>query len=170
MATPRWVTVGKINGLYGIHGVVKVYSYMERPADILWFDTFWLPLSGGREPFQVQPVSKGGPPFLVQLIGIEDREGARALLDTPLQVPREALETDEPEPSTYRWVDLIGNSVETIDKTPLGQVDHLIETGSNDVLVVAGPDRQRLIPFTEEVVIAIDLEAGRIRVDWDPEF
>ena len=58
----------------------------------------------------------------------------------------------------------------TLDDLPLGTVDHLIETGANDVLVVRG-ERERLIPFIQGSVIAmIDLDGRLIRVDWDPDF
>jgi 16S rRNA processing protein RimM len=46
----------------------------------------------------------------------------------------------------------------------------MLETGANDVVLVKG-ERERAIPFLQgRTVIAIDLEAGRIVVDWDPEF
>jgi 16S rRNA processing protein RimM len=49
-------------------------------------------------------------------------------------------------------------------------VDHLLETGANDVLVVRG-ERERLIPFVQgQVIHSVDLAAGEIRVDWDPDF
>ena len=58
----------------------------------------------------------------------------------------------------------------TRDGVALGRVDHLFETGANDVLVVQG-DRERLIPYLpEQVVLEVDLAGGRIRVDWDPDF
>jgi len=45
-----------------------------------------------------------------------------------------------------------------------------LETGANDVIVVAG-ERERLIPFLQgTVVVAIDLDQGLLRVDWDPAF
>jgi 16S rRNA processing protein RimM len=57
-----------------------------------------------------------------------------------------------------------------VDGTELCRVDHLIETGANDVLVVTG-ERERLIPYIpEQVIKQIDLEQGRMVVDWDPEF
>jgi len=71
----------------------------------------------------------------------------------------------------YYWADLVGLRVETTDGQFLGQVDHLLETGANDVLVVQGEDRERLIPFVmEQVIKQIDLNTGRIQVDWDPTF
>ena len=52
----------------------------------------------------------------------------------------------------------------------LGTVDHLIETGANDVLVVRG-DRERLIPFTPgHAVVEVDMERRRLTVAWDPAF
>ena len=57
----------------------------------------------------------------------------------------------------------------------LGIVDSLLETGANDVLVVRGDkdsiDREeRLIPYSEEFVVKVDLSECRIDVVWDPNF
>jgi 16S rRNA processing protein RimM len=60
--------------------------------------------------------------------------------------------------------------VVTTEGVLLGRIDHLFETGANDVMVVKG-DRQRLIPYLwEQVVQAVNLEDRRMVVDWDPEF
>ena len=51
-----------------------------------------------------------------------------------------------------------------------GQVSHLFDTGANAVMVVAG-ERERLLPFVmDQYVKSVDFDAGRITVDWDPEF
>ena len=57
----------------------------------------------------------------------------------------------------------------------LGRVDHLLETGANDVMVVKPfdgslDDRERLLPYTDQCVLKIDLEAGEMRVEWDADF
>lgn len=73
-------------------------------------------------------------------------------------------------PGEYYWRDLIGLAVVTRQGEPLGKVDHLLETGANDVLVVAG-ERERLIPFVPgPIVTQVDLQAGVIEVDWDKDF
>jgi 16S rRNA processing protein RimM len=52
----------------------------------------------------------------------------------------------------------------------LGVVDHLFSTGVNDVLVVSG-ERERLLPFAwGDVIRSVDMDLGRIEVDWDPDF
>ena len=60
----------------------------------------------------------------------------------------------------------------TLDAVDLGKVTSLMETGANDVLVVKAEDGQeRLIPFIRDSVIThVDLQAGTMTVDWDPEF
>lgn len=72
----------------------------------------------------------------------------------------------------YYWAELIGLEVLNMAGETLGKVDHLLETGANDVLVVKTDDKQeRLIPYVKGgVVKEIDLEKGCLRVDWDPDF
>jgi 16S rRNA processing protein RimM len=70
---------------------------------------------------------------------------------------------------------LEGLNVINQDGQLLGRIDHLLETGANDVMVVkpcAGSldDRERLLPYTEQCVLSIDLDAGEMRVEWDVDF
>ena len=69
----------------------------------------------------------------------------------------------------YYWSQLEGLKVTNLQGIELGKVSHLFETGSNDVLVVLG-ERERLIPYLPQIVLAIDLDAGTLNVDWDADF
>lgn len=163
-----WVTVGRVNGLFGVNGGLRLYSYMERPADLLTFDRLWLVTAEGRKARRVLATERKGPRLMAFLEGVADREAARALLGAELEVPRSEL--GEAGDGELLWADLIGLAVETLDGVSLGRVDSLVETGANDVLVVAGADRMRLVPFLAEYVPEVDLPGGVIRVDWDPDF
>jgi 16S rRNA processing protein RimM len=104
----------------------------------------------------------------VHIAGIDDRDIAASLLNTQIAVRREQL--PPAAEGEYYWSDLVGLAVRTIAGVELGKVTHLMQTGANDVLVVKG-DRERLIPFLQpDVVKRVDLDAGIIEVDWDPEF
>ena len=81
---------------------------------------------------------------------------------------RDAL--PKPAPGELYWSDLEGLRVRTVEGRELGTVSHLFETGANDVIVVKG-DRERLIPFLRDSVVReVDLAAGTMIVDWDPDF
>ncbi len=51
----------------------------------------------------------------------------------------------------------------------LGAVDGFFATGGSSVMVVKG-GKERLIPFVPAYVVSVDREAGRIVVDWKPEY
>ena len=74
----------------------------------------------------------------------------------------------------FYWRDLVGLRVTNTKGIELGTVQRIIETGANDVLVVGDKDRggrEHLVPWTPgNAVLEVDLEHGRIRVDWDEDF
>ena len=77
----------------------------------------------------------------------------------------------------YYWADLIGLQVFNTHDEPLGRVLGLIATSANDVLRVGsaeegaqGKDRERLLPFVAAVVLDVNLQERRIRVDWEADW
>ena len=91
------------------------------------------------------------------------------MVGSDILVPRSAL-PETTAPGEYYWADLIGLNVKTLDGVELGRIEQLFETGANDVIVVQG-ERERLLPYIwQQVVREVDLDAGRMLVDWDPEF
>lgn len=162
------LTLGRISGLYGVQGWVKLYSYTDPRENILHYSRWQLLHHGRRYAANVLEGKRHGKGVIARLDLFDDREGARAFIGAEIAVPRDAL---PPLPSgEYYWADLEGLRVETLEGVNLGVVDHLMETGANDVLVVEG-ERTRLVPFVQgQFVKEVNLEAGVIRVDWDPEF
>jgi len=162
------VTLGRISGLFGVRGWIKVFSHTEPRERILQYSPWSLRVQGEWRENAVAEGQRHGKAVIARLEGMTERDAAAALVGAEIAVPRSRLPAlGEGE---YYWSDLEGLQVVTLDGQDLGHVDHLLETGANDVLVVQG-ERERLIPFLPpEVVRAVDLDAGVIRVDWDPEF
>jgi len=75
----------------------------------------------------------------------------------------------EPSANEFYWADLIGLPVVNADGFNFGTVSEVLGTGANDVLVVQG-ERERLIPFTEQVVTQVDMAGRVIRVDWGVDY
>jgi 16S rRNA processing protein RimM len=78
------------------------------------------------------------------------------------------------KPGEFYWLDLIGLQVINQQGVELGVVDHLMETGANDVLVVRDKkqaNKEQLVPFViDKFVKSVDLENKTILVDWDADF
>ncbi|MDX1593745.1 MAG: ribosome maturation factor RimM [Gammaproteobacteria bacterium] len=162
------VPLGRVGGPYGVRGWVRVVSGTEPPEGILEYSPWLIGIGGEWRPYEVRSGRPHGKGLVVHLAGCEDRDQAASLAGAEIAVPRSALaELGDDE---YYWADLVGLSVVTHEGEELGVVDHLIETGANDVLVVRG-DRERLIPFTPgHAVLDVDLERKRLTVVWDPAF
>jgi len=109
-----------------------------------------------------------GKGVVARLSGCDDRDQAATLMEQEIAVDRGRL--PPPSADEWYWTDLEGLGVWNREGVCLGSVDHLFSTGVNDVLVVSG-ERERLLPFAwGDVIRSVDLEKGRIEVDWDPDF
>ena len=157
--------MGRISGLFGVRGWVKVYSYTEPREAVLNYDRWLLGRKDGWQEATVAEGQRHGKTIIARLDGYVDREQAAGLVGADIGVPREAM--PETENGRYYWSDLEGLKVLHRDGTELGQVACLLETGANDVMVVEG-ERERLIPFVmDKVVLGVDLDKGEIEVDWE---
>ena len=167
-AAARRIIVGKVTGPYGVRGWVNVRSYTVPVENILMYSPWQLRIGGQWVPISVTAGRRHGKGCIAELDSCTDRDAAARFSDAEVAVARGQLPpTEEGE---YYWADLVGMSVATRDGANLGRVARLLETGANDVLVIEG-ERERLIPFVlGDVVLDVDLAAGAIRVDWDPEF
>jgi 16S rRNA processing protein RimM len=166
-AQPRMVVLGRVSGVFGVHGWVKVYSDTAPRNGILNYSPWYLGRPGRwqeRRPLEGRVHGKG---LIVALEGCEDRDGAALLVGSLIAVRREQLPTADAD--EIYWWDLEGLRVRTLGGVELGHISHLFETPGNDVLVVRG-ERERLIPFLAGVVKEVDLAGGLIVVDWDPDF
>lgn len=162
------IVLGRISGLYGVQGWVKVFSHTDPKENILHYSPWYV--RRGRE--WVSMTSDAGrvhgKGLVSHLAGCDDRDAAAALVGSEIAVEREQLPPLPPD--QFYWADLVGLQVRTVDGADLGVVDHLLETGANDVLVVRG-ERERLIPCVwGDVVVEVDLDRGTMQVDWDPDF
>jgi len=164
----RLINIGRISGVYGVKGWVKIFSYTNPRENILSYSPWLIYIDGDWKPIKVIEGRRHGKGVIAHLDGYDDTESIRSIIDVDIAVYRHqlpALSAGE-----YYWADLVGLNVVTVDGFELGIVDHLFATGANDVLVVKN-DRERLIPFVpHEVVIDIDTDNRTIKVNWDPDF
>ena len=157
--------LGRIAGLFGVKGWVKVFSYTQPREAILEYDRWCIKQGDTWQATRVAEGKRHGKSVIARLDGIEDRDAATDLIDCDIAIERDDMPaTDD---GRYYWSDLEGLKVVHRDGTELGHVAYLLETGANDVLVTGG-ERERLIPFVaEKVILDVDIAAGVITVDWE---
>lgn len=162
---PRFLVIGRIIKPHGVRGEMRVEIITDLPERFTWLETVYL---GEKDP---QPVGVESVRFhknfvLVKLVGYDSREEAADLRSQLLQVPEdEGIPLEEGE---YYLFQLEGLAVYTDEGEYLGELVEVMETKANNVFIVHGPRGEVLLPDTEEVVLDIDLENGRMEVHLLP--
>ena len=167
------VVLGKIVGPYGLRGAVKVHPFADDPLTWSRLPYWWVGQEGqAPEDWRRTRLIRckaHGDVLIVELECLPDRNASEAAHGFFVGVPRAALPPAGKD--EYYWADLIGLEVFNTQDQSLGVVQGLIETSANDVLRVIGVDqKERLLPFVATVVLDVDLQARRMRVDWEADW
>lgn len=168
---PPFLVVGHLNKPHGTKGELFVWPLTDHPGSV-FAPGVTLRVANAEgdapDPFfpalkieTVRPYRRG---FLVKFVGTADRDGAERLRDRYLLRPFEEVEGLAEGEVFYHQ--LLGLFVETVDGTPVGRVVEVYEIRPADMLAVEDDHgRSRLIPFTKQVVRAVDVEGGRLVID-----
>jgi 16S rRNA processing protein RimM len=164
--------MGRIAAPYGVKGWIKVLPMTSAPETLLTYPRWWVRKRGAGALWQAHVLETGkqhGATLLAQLSGLADREAAAMLSGGDVGVPRTAL--PPASAGEVYFADLVGMTVTNRQGLALGKVAAVKEFGAHPVLHVPGDDGvERLIPFVGAYVDAVDTEARRIDVDWQPDY
>ena len=165
LTNEKLIVLGRVSGLFGVKGWVKIYSYTVPREAILDYRECLLGTDGKWTKAEFAEGQSHGKSVIARYVGVDDREAAAQLIGRDIAVSRDKL--PQPDADEYYWADLEGLAVVSPDGTPLGVVSKVMATGANDVLVVKG-DKEILVPFImHDVIHSVDLDKGEITVDWD---
>ena len=169
--------MGFVRGAFGVRGWIKVHADTQFADSLFDYPVWWIGKENDWKPFTFKDGAVQPKNLVAQLEEVTGREQAEAMRGLKVAVPK--VELPPADDGEYYWSQLEGLVVFTQfggERQRLGVISKLMETGANDVLVVAADaqsidQRERLIPYVpEQFVLAVDLEAGEMLVDWDPEF
>jgi 16S rRNA processing protein RimM len=167
------IVLGRIIAPFGVRGWLRVHPFGDDPLKWQHMPRWWISpdVDAADENWRAcvpEAVRMHSGKVVAKLVDVDDRSGAEVLAGCFVGAMRNEL------PSTgkdeYYWQDLIGLSVVNLQGESLGNVVTLLETGANDVLVVKDGDRERLLPFIENVVKRVDMTEGMVHVDWDSDW
>lgn len=157
------VLLGKIIATHGVKGQLRVFLFSGEFSSIAGLDTVMVKAPNrGMETFEVAAAARHGKKVLLTLKNYDNVNQVLHLVGRELYVERDQL-PELPE-GEYYWRDLVGLRVVTDQGEMLGTLTEIIATGSNDVYVVQGREREYLIPALEEVVLEVNLDDGVMKV------
>lgn len=156
MDEENWIVIGKIVGVHGIAGTLKMISYAE--SDILFSSETRLYTknsAGGFTPVDLRWIKPYKNILRIRIQKVDDRSTAQNWVGTDVFVSKENL--PPLAPGEYYWKDLIGLKVYSTQDEYLGRIESVIRTGANDVYVARKDEEELLIPALEQVVVSVDL-------------
>lgn len=158
------VVVGRIVRPHGVRGEVVVEVRTDDPEERFRPGVEYATPNGALRAETVR-WHQGRP--MLTLAGVRGRDAAEALRGTLLSLdvdPAEDLETDE-----FHDTDLIGLAVVTVDGEQVGTVAAVDHGPAYESLVVKRRGTHPLsIPFVDEMIDGVDLDAGTVVVDPPP--
>lgn len=161
------ILVGFVARAHGLRGEVVVDVFSDTPERFAEGRTLTARAPDGATR---EVRIAGSRPFVERLLvrfeGVADREAAGAMRGTELLVPRSEV-APLPPGQHYRF-QLLGLRVRTRAGEDLGVIEDVFGTGSNDVIVVRGPEGEILLPMLDTVVLEVSEERGEMTVEVPP--
>lgn len=169
----KYLVIGRFGKTNGLKGWLRLNSETQPASNILNYRPWLIESKGSDNYKQYKELNLAGSTvqadsLLVHIEGFDNPEDAQTLVGKSVLTERTQL--PELSAGEFYWADLEGLEVFTTAEESLGTVDYLIEAGACDVMVIKG-SKERLIPFDQQSVVkTVDLQLGRIIVDWDVDF
>ena len=162
-------TIGKVTGVHGLNGILKVASFAES-VDTFKKGRIIVARSDGEagKSYLILHSSPHKHGVLLTLEGIESRDQAENLVGKEILVDRDQL--PEPEKDTWYWQDLMGLDVVDHLKGYLGKITHIFQTGANDVLVVTDSERETLVPMHKYFVESVDMNCHTLKTTLPEDY
>ena len=156
------MTIGEIARVHGLRGEVRVTPLTDHPERFAGVTecVLWDATRDERETRRITTARRHGDTLLVTFAGCQSPEDARSLVGRLIALPR-AQALPPPEGSFYPW-QLAGARVTTEDGRLVGHVKGIEHAGAQDLWIVAGEAREHLIPAVPDIVLDVDVAAGRV--------
>ena len=152
---------------HGVRGEITALLRGVSGGELAAIETLRIRRADGTEaPVRVAGGRPRGEGWILRLEGVGDRNEAERYRGSVILAPPESL--PEPPPGEWWADDLVGLEVVSDRGEPLGRLVEVMSLPANDVYVVRSGDREVLLPATDEVIVGVDLEAGRMTVHLLP--
>ncbi len=164
---PEYVLIGKLQRAHGVTGEIVLGITTDFPERITRGKVIYL--GADHSPRKISGARPFNTNVLITLDGIRNREEAAQL--TNLEVFVRIDELPPLSEGQYYHHQLVGLKAVLEDGTEIGTVAEIMETGANDVYVIADPaGKEILLPAIDSVIIKVDIPAKQMVVkppEWE---
>lgn len=160
--------MGRVIAPWGVKGAVKIESWSVERAGLCRFSAWWVGKTGQLQETTVAECRGHGAFLIARFEGCGDRDKAGAYRGAEIALKREDL--PEPREHEFYQADLIGLEVVNGSGERLGRVAGFFANGAHEVMRVEHEGGERLLPVAGEVIRRVDLESGKIEVDWGADW
>jgi len=162
VAAEALVAIGEIARPHGLRGEVRVTPLTDHPErfERLTACVLWDATRNEREPCRVATARRQGDAVLVSFAGYASIDAARALVGRLIAVPRD--EAMPPPPGRFYPWQLAGARVTTETGEAVGRLTGIEHSTAHDLWVVERDGREHLIPAVPEIIVDVDVAAGRV--------
>lgn len=171
------IQIGQLRSPYGLNGWLWVYSNTDPMTNLFDYLPWYIHTKAGWQTVDVKRWKTQGKGLVVTLKEVADRTAAEQLVGADIWIAKSQL--PQAGIDEYYWSDLKGLTVIGLDESEseinLGKIHELFETGANDVMVVRATAEsidaeERMIPWHRDIVQCVDLDSGRIYVNWGADY
>jgi 16S rRNA processing protein RimM len=136
---------------------MKVISFVDTEDISVELEFVYIQDNSGQEKFyHLKKIDISGKFLFIEINDIDDVDLAKTFVGSKILIPRNMLK--ELPDGEYYWRDIIGLDVYTEEGKLLGKIESVFPTGSNDVYVCKGAEREILLPAIANVIKSIDID------------
>ncbi len=162
MSVVERLVVGRVRGMHGLKGSVRVESLTDRP-EVRFATGGSLFVEGSDLPLTVIESAQETVGWRLRFAEVTDRTAAEGLRDVYLEAVVDPSEG--PPEGEYYWHQVVGSTVRGTDGRDLGEVIDIYRAGGAEVMVVSGPAGELDVPLVRAFIRVFAPERGEIVVD-----
>ena len=164
MKETNHIPIGRILGVHGVKGLVKIKSYLDEPDDIFNFNEILINrIKFKRINFRFRKKTN----FIVELDGVNRLDEAKHLVNLDILINKKLL--PKLKDKEFYLNDLISFDVKSETGCVLGKITGFFDFGAGLIAEVKRENKLELLPFSDKFIVKIENKSKLIIISSNIE-